>query len=72
MDREIFLKLGYHVKYKRDLKNISQEKLAELADISLSIISDLERGRGNMTIRNLYKIAKVLDIDLGMLTNPQI
>ncbi len=72
MNKEDFLKLGYHIKFKRDLKNLSQEQLSEKSEVSVRAISDLECGKGNMTIRNLYKVAQVLVIDLGVLTNPGI
>lgn len=69
MEKDILLKLAYKIKYERDKRGLSQEDLAELAQMSVKTISKLERGIGNMTINNLYKIAKVLDLDLGILTD---
>ncbi len=71
MNEEI-LKFACYVKYKRNLKGLSQEELAEKVNISVKTISALERGASNITLQNLYAIAKSLDIDLGALTNPRI
>jgi transcriptional regulator with XRE-family HTH domain len=69
MEKDIILKLGYKIRYERDKRGISQEELAELAQVSIKTIGKLERGICNITIKNLYNIAKVLDLDLGILTN---
>ena len=44
-------------------KNISQEKLAELADLHRTYISALEREQRNISINNIQKIALALEID---------
>lgn len=69
MDNEEALKLAYKVKYERDKMGISQEKLSELSGVGMTTIRSLERGVGNITVNNLLKIAKVLNLDLGILTN---
>jgi transcriptional regulator with XRE-family HTH domain len=69
MEKDIALKLGYKIKYERDKKGISQEELSELSQVGIATIGKLERGICNITIKNLYNIAKVLDLDLGILTD---
>lgn len=69
---EILLKLGHIIKYARNKKGYSQEKLAELSEISKSTIATLETGKVNLTFTNLHTLAKVLDIDLGVLNNFQL
>ncbi len=69
MKDDILLKLGYKVKYERDKRGISQEKLSELSGVGITTVGMLERGEGNVTIKNLLKIAKVLELDLGILTD---
>ncbi|MFI3299983.1 MAG: helix-turn-helix transcriptional regulator [Candidatus Gastranaerophilales bacterium] len=71
MEKEDIIKFACYVKYKRNLKGMSQEELAEKVNISIKTIGSLERGATNITLQNLYSIAKILDIDLGVLTNPQ-
>ena len=45
MDKESFKKeIGFKIKIERLRKKISQEKLAEMADCSLSYIGFIERG----------------------------
>lgn len=69
MKDESALKLAYKIKFERDKRDISQERLAELTGLGVTTIRNLERGVGNITVKNLCKIAKVLDLDLGILTD---
>lgn len=55
--------LIYNIKYYRYVKNISQEKLAELSMLSPRYITDIERGLHCPTIDKLEAISKSLDIE---------
>ena len=57
--REIFM---YNVKFYRKKLEISQEKLAELADLSTNYIGDIERKKRKVTIDTIEKIALALNI----------
>ena len=46
---------------------LSQEKLAELAGIHRTYISEIERGQRNLALLNITRIASSLDIDAGVL-----
>lgn len=72
MNKDDWKKLAYIIKYARDKKGLSQEKLAELSGVSVATIGALERGVANITLTNYYNIGKVLDIDLGVLNNFQL
>jgi transcriptional regulator with XRE-family HTH domain len=50
------------VRQRRLLKNISQEKLADLCGISLASITRLETGRGNISLNGLIAVLSVLDM----------
>ena len=63
--QDLLLKLGYKIKYERLKRKISQEKLAEMVNLSPQAISTLESGLSNVKFANLYKIAKALELDLG-------
>ena len=57
-------KLGRNIKVERIRKSMTQEKFAEMIDMSLSYISKLEQGLTSPTAIVLYKMAKVLDIPM--------
>ncbi len=48
-------------------KSLTQEKLAEAAGVSTETISNIERGATLPTVDVLFKIARVLPLDLGAL-----
>ena len=50
-------KLGRRVRHFRMGKNLTQESVAELCDLSTKYISDLERGKANVSVIVLDKVA---------------
>ena len=56
-----------NVKTYRLEKNISQEKLAELAGLHRTYISAVERERRNISIDNIEKIAQARNVDAYLL-----
>lgn len=62
----IYYLVGQNIKKQRKLKKITQEKLAEMCNYSLSFIGNLESTKVFQTISvgSLYHIAKVLDISI--------
>ena len=62
--------IGIKVRKRRKELHITIEKLAELADISVSSVSLLERGRlTDIHFNNLCNIANALDVDLFYLVS---
>lgn len=57
------------IRYWRERRGISQERLGELCHTSGAQISRLETGDRNLTVDWLYRIAKVLMIHPGNLLN---
>ena len=57
---ELLLKFGQTVQKLRKEQNLSQEKLAELADLHRTYIGMIERGEKNITLLNIYKISQAL------------
>ncbi|EIF7445160.1 LexA family transcriptional regulator, partial [Campylobacter jejuni] len=53
----------------REAKNLTQLELAKSSGVSLDSIKRYETKESNITIHNLIKIAKVLDIDLNYFAN---
>ena len=54
--------LGAAIRAARKAKGLSQEALAELADIDRSYMGGIERGEHNLAIINLIKIANALGV----------
>lgn len=57
-------KVGMNIKIERIKRSISQEKLAEMAEISSSTMGTVERGEKSASVQTLAKIADALDIKL--------
>jgi len=52
----------------REIKKISQEKLARLADVSNNTIIKIEAGKNqNPTLDTLKKVAKILEVSVDEL-----
>ena len=56
--------LGKNIKKYRKLKNITQEKLADIVGIDPKNISRIENGNNYPTSENLSAIAKALDLEV--------
>jgi transcriptional regulator with XRE-family HTH domain len=51
-------------KFRLEL-GVSQEKLAELADLHRTYVGDVERGERNISLLNMWKIARALRVRLS-------
>ncbi len=69
MNENINLKVGLKIRVERQKQKISQEKLAELAELNRNSIGLIERGETNVTLKNLENIANALNIDIKELFN---
>lgn len=58
---------GKNVKKYRLKAKLSQEKLGELCNLHRTYISDIERGKRNISLNNIEKIALALKIDIQSL-----
>lgn len=65
--KQVVTDLGKKVVKLRKQFGLSQADLAYEANIDLSSLSRLERGNVNVTLETLYKIAKVLNVEIGEL-----
>ncbi len=59
--------LGINIKSERLRRSISQERLAELTNISRNSVSLIETGKINPTILKVIDIANALDVDIKLL-----
>lgn len=60
-------KFGNHVRELRQARGLSQEALAERCDLDRTYISGIERGKRNVSLENLYALARALDVSLARL-----
>lgn len=67
-DKNRLRNLGINIKSERLRRDISQEKLAELTNISRNSISLIETGKINPTILKVIDIANVLGVEVTLLT----
>lgn len=56
--------IGLKIKTIRISRKISQRKLAALAEISNTYLSDIEVGRTNPSLKTLEKLASALEIQV--------
>jgi transcriptional regulator with XRE-family HTH domain len=54
--------LGENIKRIREQKGLSQEELANTADFDRTYISLIERGKRNLSLLNLCRFAKALEM----------
>ena len=64
--------LNNNVKYLRNEKNISQQRLADEIGVDRSTISRIENGEIETTIDNAIKIADVLNVPLNVLVSKNL
>ena len=57
------LEFGLHLKKLRLARGLSQEQLGLIADLDRTYISGIERGVRNVSLANIFKIAKALDVE---------
>jgi transcriptional regulator with XRE-family HTH domain len=60
-------KIGLRIRQLRQEQNLSQEAFADVCELDRTYISSIEKGRRNVSIVNLEKIANALNINLSTL-----
>jgi len=67
MKRDILVKFGNKVRERRVALGLSQEALASRAGVHRTYVGMIERAEKNITLENIQKIAKALEIPLEKL-----
>ncbi len=68
MNKEILLKkFGKNVKIERVKRDLTQEQLAEIMDVSQNYIASIECGRANMSLGKILELSKYLETDIANL-----
>lgn len=60
-------KFGKRVRSLRMTKSLSQEQLAELSGLHRNYIGGIERGERNITLLNILRLSKALEISASEL-----
>ena len=63
MESEVGRKIGAKIREERKQAGLTQETLAEKADLSLSQVGYIERGEVKPSIDSLIRLARALDVD---------
>jgi len=64
MNKKLSAKFGEVIRELRKERNLSQEGLADKADVHRTYIGMIERGEKNITLENIQKLAKALNVSL--------
>ena len=60
---------GNRLRTLRTSRNLSQEQLADLAGLDRTYISGVERGKRNVSLLNIAKIARALEVPIEFLVS---
>lgn len=52
------------MKERREVLSLTQQDLAEMAQVGVATVKDIERGRGNPSLSTIKKILDVLGIEI--------
>ena len=69
MSQDPLMLFGSRVRELRLVCEISQEELAALTELDRTYISGIERGKRNLSLKNILKIAKALRVSPSELLN---
>ncbi|HWC33489.1 MAG TPA: helix-turn-helix transcriptional regulator [Mycobacteriales bacterium] len=64
---EALAEFGARVRGRRNALGLSQEGLADRSGLHWTFVGQVERGRRNLSLHNLLKLAQALEIDPGKL-----
>ena len=62
---DVQIRFGRKLREVRASKNVSQEKLAELAGLHRTYVSSVERGERNISLVNIEHLAKALGVPMA-------
>ena len=69
MEGDLQRAVGNNLRDYRKARGLSQETFAEVIGFHRTYVGGLERGERNLTLRNVEKIAAILEVDpLSLLT----
>lgn len=64
---DVLVRFGQRLRQIREKQGVSQERLAELAGLHRTYVSLVERGRCNISLLNVEKLAAALEVTMARL-----
>jgi transcriptional regulator with XRE-family HTH domain len=64
---DVQVRFGERLRQLREKAGVSQEKLAELAGLHRTYVSSVERGKRNISLVNIERLAEALGVPLRAL-----
>ena len=64
---QLLKKFGKNVKIERVKRDLTQEQLAEILDVSQNYIACIETGRQNMSLAKILELSVALRCDISLL-----
>lgn len=68
--KDILTIVGDNIRQIRMAQGVSQNQLAFEAGVTREFVNKVESGKNNISIKNLEKIADILEVDIKDLFNP--
>lgn len=72
MQENINITIGNRIKQLRKVENLSQEALANLAEVERAYMNGVETGKRNVSVKLLSKIIQALNTDFTEFFNDEI
>lgn len=63
-DKIYFMDLQSTIKIRRKALKISQEDLAQMAEVGLATVKDIERGKANPSLATITRLLEVLGLEI--------
>ena len=61
------LAFGQTIRRLRRMRHLSQEQLAAMAHLDRTYVGGIERGERNLSLTNMIRLAKALNVDIRVL-----
>ncbi len=58
--------IGHIIQQRRDHMRITQQELADMADIGINTLYKIETGQANPTLKSLQKITDILGMEITL------
>ena len=68
-DSEVLIRFGKKIREERVAQGLSQEELAFKANLHRTYIGMIERAEKNITLQNIERLAKALNMEISELFN---